>query len=64
MGQSSSGQLVANTAGGRVTVDGSRADMKNVRMDRGTYTATINQGEHEQRITADTGNVSVFVGFP
>jgi hypothetical protein len=61
MGQGSAGQLIANTDAGRVIVDAAKAKITGARMERGIYTATINEGEHEHRLTTQTGDVTVTI---
>ncbi len=62
MGRGSAGQIVASAEQGTVTVDAARAETKNVRVEKGVYTATLNDGEHEHRISTQAGNVTVLVG--
>jgi ribosomal protein L13 len=44
-----------------VIVDAAKAKITGARMERGIYTATINEGEHEHRLTTQTGDVTVTI---
>jgi hypothetical protein len=62
MGQGSAGLLNATAEKGVVTVDAAKGKLEDVRFQKGVYTATLNEGEHEQRISTQSGHVTVLVG--